>query len=55
MMTLEELEERREQRGLEIAKAKESQITRIAHATYKVLSQSGNGEYAVCRFFGVFQ
>jgi transposase-like protein len=38
----------RELRGLEIAKAKESQITRFNQATYKVLSQSGNGEYAVC-------
>jgi transposase-like protein len=38
----------RETRGLEIAKAKESQITRIDASTYNVLSQSGNGEYAVC-------
>jgi transposase-like protein len=38
----------RKERGLEIAKAKESQITRLDHATYGVLSQSGNGEYAVC-------
>jgi putative transposase len=37
----------REQRGLEIAKAKENQITRLDQATYKVLSQSGNGGYAV--------
>jgi transposase-like protein len=42
------LENPRESRGLEIAKAKESQITRFDQATYKVLSQSGNGEYAVC-------
>jgi hypothetical protein len=48
MIPLEELERQREQRGLEVAKAKESQITRINHATYTVLSQSGNGEYAVC-------
>jgi len=38
----------REMRGLEIAKRNESQISRIDHATYRVLSQSGNGEYAVC-------
>jgi transposase-like protein len=38
----------RELRGSEIAKAKESQITRFDASTYKVLSQSGNGEYAVC-------
>jgi transposase-like protein len=37
----------RELRGLEIAKAKE-QISRIDYATYRVLSQSGNGEYVVC-------
>jgi transposase-like protein len=42
------IENQRELRGLEIAKAKESQISRIDHATYKVLSQSGNGEYAIC-------
>src|SRR4030042_4794210 len=38
----------RETRGLEIAKAKEAQISRIDQATYEVLSQSGNGEYTVC-------
>jgi transposase-like protein len=41
------IENLREQRGLEIAH-KESQINRIDSATYQVLSQSGNGEYAVC-------
>jgi putative transposase len=38
----------RQERGEIIAKAKESQITRIDDCTYKVLSQSGNGEYVVC-------
>jgi transcription elongation factor Elf1 len=38
----------RETRGLEIAQAKESQITRIDASTYTVLSQNGNGEYVVC-------
>jgi transposase-like protein len=38
----------REQRGLEIASKKESQVTRIDPSTYSVLSQSGIGEYAVC-------
>jgi putative transposase len=38
----------RETRGLQIAQAKENQITRIDSATYKVLSQNGNGEYVVC-------
>jgi transposase-like protein len=46
MMTLEELEKRREERGLEIAH-KEQQVTRIEETLYTVLSQSGNGEYAV--------
>jgi transposase-like protein len=38
----------RETKGLEIAKAKENQITRIDAVTYQVLSQSENGEYVVC-------
>jgi transposase-like protein len=38
----------REQRGLEIVSKKESQVARIDPSTYSVLSQSGNGEYAVC-------
>lgn len=38
----------RQERGEAIAKARESQITRIDGYTYKVLSQSGNGEYVVC-------
>ncbi len=45
---MEMVENLRELRGLEIAKARESQISRIDHATYRVLSQSRNGEYAVC-------
>jgi len=39
----------RELKGLQITKAKESQITRIDETTYLVHSQSGNGEYAVYR------
>lgn len=38
----------REQRGLEITNKRESQITRVDFATYRVLSQSGNGVYVVC-------
>jgi transposase-like protein len=38
----------RELRGLEIAKAKTNQISRVDSSTYRVLSQSGNGEYVVC-------
>jgi putative transposase len=48
MMTLEELEKRREERGLEIAH-KERQVNRIEENFYTVRSQSGNGEYAVCQ------
>jgi transposase-like protein len=47
-MCVQTVENLRETKGLEIAKARESQITRIDHATYKVLSQSGNGGYVVC-------
>jgi transposase-like protein len=45
-MTIEQLENLREQRGKEIAH-KESQVTRIEETFYTVHSQSGNGEYAV--------
>jgi transposase-like protein len=47
-MKMENLENSRELKGLEIAKGKENQISRIDATTYRVLSQSGNGEYAVC-------
>jgi putative transposase len=47
-MTEQQMINLRETRGLEIAKAKEPQITRIDDYTYKVLSQNGNGEYVVC-------
>ena len=42
------IENSRETRGLEIAQATKSQISRIDHAVYRVLSQSGHGEYVVC-------
>ena len=45
---MEIAENLRELRGLEIAKAKESQSTRFDASAYRVLSQSGNGQYAVC-------
>jgi len=48
VLTIEELEKRREERGLEIAH-KERQVTRVEETLYTVLSQSGNGEYAVCQ------
>ena len=46
MMTIKELEQKREERGLEIAH-KESQVKQVEGNFYTVLSQSGNGEYAV--------
>ena len=42
----------RESRGLEIAQAKESQVSRIDDNFYTVNSQAGNGEYAVCKVNG---
>jgi putative transposase len=47
-MTAQQTTNLRETRGLEIAQAKENQITRMDASTYKVRSQNGNGEYAVC-------
>ncbi len=47
-MSIEELEKRREERGLEIAH-KESQVTRIEETLYTVHSQSGNGKYTVAQ------
>jgi len=46
VLSLEELEKRREERGFEIAH-RESQVNRIEENFYTVRSQSGNGEYAV--------
>jgi transposase-like protein len=46
MITIKELEQKREERGLEIVQ-RESQVKQIEENFYTVLSQSGNGEYAV--------
>lgn len=47
MITIKELEQKREERGLQIAH-RESQVKQIEEKNfYAVLSQSGNGEYAV--------
>ena len=46
-MALEELERRKEQRGLEIANKQGNQIKRIDDFNYEVLSQRGNGSYLV--------
>jgi len=43
MLSVQELEKFREERGLEIAKRKESQINRVSENNYMVESQSGNG------------
>ena len=48
MMSLEELEQQREERGLVIAK-KQAQINCVEEDFYTVLSQSGNGEYAITK------
>jgi hypothetical protein len=47
MMTLKELENLREERGLVIANNKANQVTCVEENFYTVLSQSGNGEYVV--------
>jgi len=46
MLSLQELEKRREERGLEIVN-KNSQIKKIDGSTYQVLSQNGNGSYLI--------
>ena len=46
MLSLQELEKRREERGLEIVN-KDSQIKMIDDSAYQVLSQNGNGVYFV--------
>lgn len=49
MMTLKELENLREERGLAIINSKENQVTQVEETFYTVLSQSGNGEYAISK------
>ena len=46
MLSLQELEKQREERGLEIVN-KNSQIVKADDSSYQVLSQSGNGAYLV--------
>jgi len=46
MLSLQELEKRREERGIEIVN-KDSQIKMIDSSVYQVLSQNGNGVYFV--------
>ena len=50
IMTLEELQQRREERGTIIAKG--NQVSQIEENFYTVKSQSGKGEYAIYRVDG---
>ena len=52
VLSLEELENLREERGLEIVHKKENQVNRIEENFYTVQSQSGNGEYAIYQVDG---
>jgi len=46
-MSLQELEKIRQERGLEIANNHKNHINRVSSVSYHVLSQNGNGNYAV--------
>jgi putative transposase len=52
MMSLQKLEKLREERGLEIANNHSNHIRRVNNVSYQVLSQSGNGSYAVSEVNG---
>ena len=45
MLSLQELEKRREERGLRIVKNNKNQIRKVNDSSYTVLSQNGNGSY----------
>jgi len=47
MLNLEELQKRREERGLQIVNGKKSQVKRLDDFNYQIRSQSGNGSYLV--------
>ena len=47
MMSLQELEKLREERGLKIVNNNRNHIKRIGALSYQVLSQSGNGSYLI--------
>ncbi|MEM2915395.1 MAG: transposase, partial [Candidatus Bathyarchaeia archaeon] len=47
MLSLQELQQRREERGLKIVNDKKNQIKRVNEFAYEVCSQSGNGVYLV--------
>ena len=52
MLSLQELQERRQERGLEIVNEEKSQIRRVNDFAYQVQSQSGNGSYLVSQVEG---
>lgn len=52
MLSIEALEQKREQRGLVIAQAKENQINQVDALLYTVKSQNGNGEYTINKIDG---
>jgi putative transposase len=52
MMSLQELEKLREERGLEIVNNHSNHIRRVNSVSYSVLSQSGNGNYTVSEVNG---
>jgi transposase-like protein len=47
VLSLQELEKLRQERGLEIANNHSNQIRRVSNLSYNVLSQNGNGDYLV--------
>jgi transposase-like protein len=47
MLSLQELEQRREERGLQIVNNGKNQINRVSENNYVVQSQNGNGSYLV--------
>jgi len=52
MLSIEALEQKREQKGLVIAQAKENQINQVDALLYTVKSQNGNGEYTINKIDG---
>ncbi|MBN1184014.1 MAG: DDE-type integrase/transposase/recombinase, partial [Bacteroidales bacterium] len=52
MLSIEALEQKREQRGLVIAQAKDNQINQVDALLYTVKSQNGNGEYTINKIDG---
>jgi hypothetical protein len=49
MMSLQELQKLREERGLKIFNSNRNSIRSVDGSSYRVLSQSGNGSYTVSK------